>query len=188
MKKSLFCLLFFGATLIAGAQDSLPVNQEGKIVYEEVVAIEGATKDQLFKQARSWFKTTYKQADQDEDVLYLNDSYLGELGANPYMWMEVSGIGNNTSAGAILYDFRVEVKEGRFRYKISNLYHEAQRSRLGSGGALENKAPDCGTLNMQQKYWDEIKIKAHENFKKIVASLKEHMAKSPEAGAEDNDW
>ena len=187
MKNSFFFLLFIGLTGLVNAQE-FPMNDQGKIVYEEVVKIEGATKDQLYKQARSWFKESYRQSDQDDDVIYLSDSYLGELGANPYMWMEVKSVGNKLTAGAVLYDIKFEAKEGRYKYTITNPYHEAQRSKLGAGGALENKEPDCGVLNMQQKYWDEIKMTAHENFTAMINSLKASMTQTISNAKGKEDW
>lgn len=185
MKKIVLSLFLFGTVVAATAQD-FPKNDKGQIVYEEVVKIENVTKDNLFRQARKWMTETYNEDSQDDDVIYASDSYLGELAANPYMWMELNNFGSVIDAGAVLYDIKIDIKDGRYRYQIVNLYHEAQRSRLGAGGALEDQEPDCGLINMQQKYWDEIKVQAHANFTALIESLKQAMS---EAGTStEEDW
>ena len=186
MKKSLLLFLIVGWAVIAPAQE-LPQNDTGKIVYEEVVEVEGATKEQLYRQGRKWFAETYTDG-QDEDVIYLQDSYLGEIGANPFLWIEVTPVGKPITAGAVIYDIKLSIKEGRYKYKITNLYHESQGSRLGSGGALENKEPECGLINMRQEYWEEIKRKTDEMIKELISSLKTQMTEAPKVGAEEDDW
>jgi hypothetical protein len=184
MKKIVLSLFILSITALASAQE-FPKNDKGQITYEEVVKVENKTKEQLFRQARKWMTDNFVQDNQDDDVIYASDSYLGELAANPYMWMELTNFGSVINAGAILYDIKIDIKDGRFRYQIVNPYHEAQRSRLGTGGALEDAEPDCGLINMQQKYWDDIKVQAHANFTALIASLKETMST---ASGEGEDW
>lgn len=187
--KKLLAILAVISPLFALSQDQeapakLPMNEEGKVQYTEVIPMEGLTKDQLFTAARDWFMSYYK--DQAEDIYY-NDRYEGKMAGNFNMFMEVKMTSKMANAGVFNYDIQLFVKDGKYKYNVTNLYHESYKSRLGTAGAVENEVPECGVLNMQQRYWDDLKMQAAMAFPKIVEDLKKGMEKAKEQNPED-DW
>lgn len=161
-----------------------PMNESGKVQFTEVVEMEGRTKDELFSAAKNWFMPYFSE--QSEEI-YQNDRYEGKLAGQFNMFMEIDMYGKLANAGAITYNMQLFVKDGKYKYNISGLEHEANRSRLGSAGAIENDVPECGTRNMQQRYWNDIRKQAHSNFIALVGSLKEGMKKVSQNNPED-DW
>ena len=103
------------------------------------------------------------------------------------MFMELESLGSKSNAGAINYDVQLFVKDGKYKINIFNLYHEAQKSRLGAGGSIENEIPDCGNLNMQQRYWIQIKVDGAVQFAKLIEDLKKEMEKAKDLSPDD-DW
>lgn len=179
---SVFGILFFHIPTIS-AQD-FPIDQEsGKITYTEVVTLEnnGATQEQLYSIAREWFATTYNSAN---DVLQMDDKELGKL---------IGKGGLPIITTAYLTDSQVEftisvfVKEGRYKYIITDLVHESYKGQDFSGGALENVKPDCPGMNMMKKGWKQVKEQTAERVVEIITDLKKTMA-GGEGKASDDDW
>ncbi len=180
-------LIMLGSVNVVAQEEAKiewPLNESGKVQFTEVVPMEGRTKDELFSAAKAWFTGFY--ADQSEEI-YMNDRYEGKLAGQFNMFIEIDMYGKQANAGAIAYNMQLFVKEGKYKYNISGIEHEANRSRLGTAGAIENDVPECGTRNMQQRYWDDIKKQAHTRFVEMVGGLKEGMNKVSQPNPED-DW
>ncbi|MEQ8324710.1 MAG: DUF4468 domain-containing protein [Vicingaceae bacterium] len=164
----------------------IPVNESGKYEYSEVVVIEGATKEQIFRTARKWFQKNYSEKAVGEKVIYTDDSYLGEMAANPNMFIDVRVMGSKVGAGSVNYNIVLAAKEGKYKYGINGFYHESNRSSFGSGGALENAKPDCGEEMMSAEAWSEIKKECHQRAAKLIESLKDNLAEA--ASNSEDDW
>ena len=188
MRIFVVSMLFMLGSIHLSAQEESktdwPLNESGKVQFTEVVAMDGRTKDELFTAAKNWFIIYFE--DQKEDI-YLNDRYEGKLAGQFNMFVEIDMYGKQANAGAIAYNMQLFVKEGKYKYNITNIEHEANRSRLGTAGAIENDVPECGTRNMQQRYWDDIKKQAYSTFINMIGSLKEGMKKVDQPNPED-DW
>jgi len=185
MLKNTIAVVFMVASMTTIAQEAVQ-EKATKIEYAEVVTVDGATKDQLFRTARKWFQKNYSEKAVGEDVIYTDDSYLGEMAASPNLWVEVHSFGKNSGAGAVNYTIVIAAKEGKYKYTLSGFYHESNRSRFGSGGDLNNAAPDCGEEEMSAIAWEEIKTDCKAKTEKIVAQLKEVMSVS--ATNSEDDW
>ena len=170
----------------SATQEEVTQENATKMEYAEVVTVEGATKDQLFRIARKWFQKNYSEKTVGESVIYTDDSYLGEMAASPNMWVVAHSFGKNTEAGAVNYTIVIAAKEGKYKYTISGFYHESNRSRFGSGGDLNNANPDCGEEEMSAIAWTEIKADCKMKTDKLVAELKEVMAAA--ASSTEDDW
>ena len=183
-KKSIMSILLMAGFTLQ-AQDK-PAQEADKFQYEEVIEVQGATKDQLFRTARAWFLKNYSEKATGEKVIYTDDSYLGEMAANPNMFIEIRLMGSKISAGAINYNIVVAAKEGKYKYSISGFYHESNRSTFGSGGPLTKESPECGEEEMSLETWNVIKKQCVENTAKLIEDLKKSMAES--GSNSDGDW
>lgn len=85
------------------------------ITYQEVVKVEGITKDELYIRAREWFAKTFVSA---QDVIQMDDKASGKI------------IGKGSSSGfysilmsiipySLTYTVSITAKDGRYRYEIS---------------------------------------------------------------------
>ena len=127
MGKPLYVLVSLLLTLPAIAQKSvvqddklngiIPLDSEGKPAYQVDNNVEGATKDELFKRARTWFIKTYNA---HKDVLQVNDPSSGVLTGTGRQRTSVKSEGLDWQ-GSVEHTLTVEVKEGKYRINLTDL-------------------------------------------------------------------
>ena len=173
----------------------LPGDSEGNIFFEEVVKVDSnLTKQELYVNAKEWFAKTFVSA---QDVIQMDDKEVGRIiGKGNMEYNSTIYYGSNGTKGWIRYTVTIQVKDGRYKYEISNFVHEG--NSLNSYGAfsfglITNNA-DCTTQvtstaspKWKNKVWNDIKIRIDSYTPLIISSLKEEMSKSPEF-YEDEDW
>ena len=173
VKWTILSLSLFISLALSAQQ--IPKNVQGKFEYTETKAVD-ATKEELFNQAMSWMNKYYKQKNQPEDVVYEADMESGIIQANPLLWIDITTMSGSKSGGAISYDFTVEIKEGSFTYLVTNLSHESHRSTYGSGGALENKEPECGFQELPENIWFAIYDDTRLKMEILIVDFKNKMS------------
>lgn len=105
--------------------DNMPVDKISKLInYTEVVPVKGVSAGVLYKRALTWFNTFYKNP---TDVIRENDSTKGTISGKSRFKIfnapDKSGL--RTDAGLIMYTINVSVREGRFKYEITELNQKA---------------------------------------------------------------
>jgi uncharacterized protein with TBP-like fold DUF4468 len=84
----------------------------GRFAYQGVVEVDGISAADLYSRAKAWVATTYRSA---KDVVQLDDTTAGRLiakGNFAVSWM--------MSPAWIRHTLTIEVKDGRFRYTLTN--------------------------------------------------------------------
>ncbi len=87
--------------------------------------------------------------------------------------------------GTISMDLIIEAKEGKYRYTIKNIKHQARKSGM-SGGDIYAIVPECGSMKVSDKTWKLIKKEAFINAQLVAEDLKEKMNREVE-GKKD-EW
>ena len=87
--------------------------------------------------------------------------------------------------GSISMDLIIEAKEGKYRYTIKNIKHQAKRADM-SGGDIYAVVPECGSMKVSDKTWKLIKKEAFINAQVVAEDLKEKMNREVE-GKKD-EW
>lgn len=161
-----------------------PVDPEtGKITYTEVVQLEDTEASQilLYSRAREWYATTFRSS---IFVIQMDDKELGKL----------IGKGNfKIATTAYLTDSHIDftisvfVKDGRYKYTITDLWHISEQGDDFSGGALEDDKPDCIGLHMMKKGWKQVKEQSFEMVALVIADLKKTMSGSGQVDTEE-EW
>lgn len=106
-------LLALLAAAPAKQEGLLPRNEQtGKYALEEVVHIQGAAVDELFRRASAWVTATYASA---SDQLQLSDKPAGRLIAKGHLVNSYEG-----KPAWVEYTLTIEVKEGRYRYVVTD--------------------------------------------------------------------
>lgn len=165
MSKIALVFLFTLSVCFAQAQD-LPVNKEGKIEFTEVVTVSGFTSEQLSKNCKQWFNDTYKN---------LKNFKIGPEGKK---FSDLHYVKSEVYEGSVAYEITVWIKEGKFKYSISEFKHKNRADGKCSGGKLENEEADCrGAGKMSPKKWATIKSETLTNMNTLIDSLKAGMAK-----------
>lgn len=140
MKNLLLFGLLFLSYLCLSAQTApdVPVDPAtGKVTYTEVVTVEGATQAELFKRAEAWFNEFYTNPTgviQEKDI---TQGIKGQHGINIYDEQD----GKQIRAGLVKYDIHVLVKDGRYKYEITEIFKH-QIPKLFVHEWLNADAPD----------------------------------------------
>lgn len=122
----LFCLLITALSK-AKSQNIIFPEKDGKVYYSEVIQVDTSLKkNDLFNTVRKWFAEAYKSAN---DVIQLQDRETGEIVGKGIV-KAVYKIPLNPSVDVSVYHtINISVKDGRFRYVITDL-----RARYYSSG------------------------------------------------------
>ena len=178
--KTILLSSFLMLSSIVFAQE-LPINEKtGKVSYEGIVKVEGSSATDLYIKANEWFAMTFNSAN---NVIQMQDKDAGKIIGKGAIEVEKSGYPNG------VFDFTIKftAKEGRYRYVITDIAHDKRGSALnGSGGAIENEKPACGSMNMFKKHWNKLKIQANNKLTVLSNDLTNHM--SANNSEDDDDW
>jgi hypothetical protein len=170
---SLYLLLFILSSF--GQDKPLPFDERGKLIYYEVVATTTTPKDSLISRARTFFESDvkkYKISSIKADTL---------LEATGKMMISKSALGMARPLGAVDYNFYAEVKEGKYRFWLTDfVFVPYMRDRYGNfvptttiGTPLEReqgKLREAEWLSYQKITAREAKTLA-EQFKSALATM-----------------
>lgn len=179
--KRILLLFALILPLVASAQQSpvvhklldgtlLPYDPDTHLIaYEGVVETPGLTKDQLYTRAYDWMLRTFRTSNnvvQKKEA----DQVVGS-GAWPIFLL-------HQEAGYVIHTLTVYVKDGRYKYVLSNLSHQsgsANLKGLRSGGPLEQPEASLIPLLGAKKQWDNVRQQANNEAQKLVANLQTAM-------------
>jgi len=119
-------LLLFTISLF-GQDKPLPFDERGKLIYYEVIADTKTPKDSLVSRAKAFFESDVKK--------YKISSIKGDslLQATGKMMISKSALGMARPMGAVDYNFYVEVKEGKYRFWLTDfVFVPYMRDRYGN--------------------------------------------------------
>jgi hypothetical protein len=178
MKKLLLILLCLP---MFGFGQGFPISEKtGKVTYEGVVKVEGASASGLYVQANEWFAKSFRSANS---VIQMQDKEEGKIigkGSIEAYFKEWATVG--------VWNFTLsfECREGRYRYVLTDISHDKIGSKLtGSGGLIGNEKPACGTFHFSKKSWNKLKSNASKDLIKSIDGLLQYMS---EANNKDDDW
>ena len=178
--KTILLSSFIMLSSIVFAQE-FPINEKtGKVSYEGVVKVEGASATDLYIKANEWFAMAFNSAN---NVIQMQDKDAGKIIGKGLFKVAKSGYPNG------VFDFTImfTAKEGRYKYVITDISHDKRGSNLnGSGGAIENDKPACGSMKMGKKHWGKLKEKARIELTALSDELTKYM--SANNSEDDDDW
>jgi len=157
--------------------ETVPVDENtGMIIYREVVQ-EPGTLDDFFKRAVNWINITYKSP---STVTSLRDPNSGIIEGNHRFVLETTTEeGIKVRGDMILYNFKLEFKEGRYRYTFTDFIHK-QSSKF----PLERWL-DHNDLAYNASYPGKLRM-INEYMINLISGLKDAM-KPPKEIIED-EW
>jgi hypothetical protein len=186
--KQLLLLIALALPLACAAQQSadalklpdgtqLPLDADTHLItYQGVVETPGATKDQLYTRAYDWMLRTFRTSN---NVVQKKDA--GQVvgsGAWPIILF-------HQDAGQVVHTLTVYVKDGRYKYVLSNLTHQSEGADamkgFRSGGPLEQTDVRLNPMFFGNKQWNNVRQQANTEAKKLLVSLQSAMngAKDP---------
>ncbi|HKR03504.1 MAG TPA: DUF4468 domain-containing protein [Bacteroidia bacterium] len=146
--KKLLTILFLTTWLQINAQTTLPTDSAtGRITFTEVVKVDSTAASELYSRAKIWFGETFNSA---QSVIQTDDAnsktIVGKGGAVYYM----NGLtGEKFNAGTIHYMIKVEAKDNRYKYTITDF--DVQTKYASSTVEDYNN-----TKKQKQKLYDQV--------------------------------
>jgi len=162
----------------ASGDVTIPVDENtGLIVYQKVVNEEG-NKKELFNRAGEWLHGFYVNP---VSVTKVRDAASGLIrGKHNFKLIQVDKDGNKIDAGTILYSFKIECKEGRYRWTVYELFLK-RSSRFPLERWLDTTDPSYNPL--WADYLAQFDTFVKEEF---AASLKQAMI--PKVEKVEEEW
>lgn len=160
------------------------------ITYSGVVQVEGKTAAQLYDMALMWYNDAFKSG---KDVLQITDKEGGKLMGKAVFTHTIELIGAlNTTEGKVTYSVKIFVKDGRYKYEISDFISESLDNQKFAGfGRItsSNSAPDVYLFGFGQgvknRHWMEIRRMCDDKALQLIVNLKKYMT---EHSTSDSDW
>jgi hypothetical protein len=78
--------------------------------------------------------------------------------------------------GKITMKVVIECKSSKYKYTVSEIKH-ISKSGNTSGGSIDNKVPECGSMGLDDLVWKKLKGEALRGAAQVVVDLKAAMAK-----------
>ena len=189
MRKIRYCILLGITTLFLTSSafgqketPNLPIDSlTAKIVYSEVIHVDSLVmKQELFSKAREWFAKAYKSS---TNVIQMEDKESGKIVGKALMQVYYK----NRQDGYINYTISIQVKNGRYKYEVTDFYHTGQGGSIPDFGLCEkmiNSSDKYFGISMQKNY-NSCLYQMDKNIKDLISDLKSAMATKPQNLAKD---
>lgn len=161
-----------------------------RLTYTNVVKVDSISKNELYNRAKLWMASAYNSSN---DVIQIGNKEEGQIiGKASIKYLSRVFVGSATTGGYIKYTIKIFVKEGRYKYEITDFIHDP-RSRSSyppvSMGLITTD-PDCprptSMVKWSNKVWRDIKTQIAETVVPLVRNLKKDM--SLPAETKNDDW
>lgn len=167
-------ILFSGLTVWGQKQQTvynsfpdMPIDENTKLVtYKEVVREKGS-QDELYERALKWAK---KYFPNPLVTIQKEDKIGGTLVCNPNIKITTLGKDGKTAvlAGYVYYTFTIEVKDGRYRYIMTD-FHKRESARFPIEKWLDNTKPEWSSIRYDHLH------QIDQAVKKLIEELEEGM-------------
>jgi hypothetical protein len=161
---------------------SMPPNEDGSIPVDTNPQ-KGMAAGEILKRAVNFVKVESKKYTKGNGVT--TGSKAECVISFPYKPKEL-----NPSAdvqGTISMHVSIDAKEGKYRYTISKINHNAKNGDY-SGGDVYSEVPKCGSMKMPPDIWKRIRSEAFKQSSVVVADLKEAMQISSTTPVNADEW
>ncbi len=191
----LLAVLFTLFGYILQQQAPFPVDERGKYTFQEVTEIHGMDQKALFENGKSFMKklkllnskTNYLSVDNDNFTITNKGSF--------YVYQH--GSVNRAIDGAVEYDLTLEIKDGRYRYTITNfIFNEYKRNRYGKFEPINGKYVPLETevSNLNKKGWENHRQVVYDKSQELIQNLYSNMIfsdepdRKPKKIKKQDDW
>lgn len=89
--------------------------------------------------------------------------------------------------GSITMHVSIDAKEGKYRYTVSKLSHNAKNADY-TGGDVYAEVPKCGSMKLPPEMWKRIRSEAFKQSGLLATDLKEAMKISSTTPVNSDEW
>lgn len=181
MKKIFLLLVLFSLSITAQEKFEFPLNENGQIIFSEVVPAEGKTKDDLYTNSKMFFVNIYKVT---QDKLKQNKEAYS-VSDNQYSIMTVKMNGSDVKV-KLFYTISIMSKDNKYKYEIKNIFTKTEVSETTLEKMFDKAASEKAAQKPKLKenltaYYTAINAE----IETIKSNIKKEMAKS---SASKSDW
>jgi hypothetical protein len=172
----LFCLLL---CISASAQPAWPY-QDGRITYQDVVQVPGATSDALIGNAVVWI-AKHLGENQTPPISYGEQTTISATGS-----VEINTLqGKYPSMARLSFHVAIETKSGRYRYTLSSFQLQAiPTAAIPSPPVYPLEEYENAEQYDTKTVKSAVKQNAVAAIEGLIESLRQHMSKASSA----SDW
>lgn len=159
--------------------DILPL-ADNKVSYSDVIVVDNINRDELLRRAKKWIVDSYKSAN---DVIQYEDIGEGEIIGKGHFETTWQATFMHTYKVNVLHTVKIQAKDGRYRYEITNLkvkFH-IPADRLGPGTDVEEPVEEFN--KKREKNVVKFASNIDSGVKSIIESLNSSIKKPSK-----NDW
>lgn len=190
MKKYLITIMLVITFLNSFGQKetpNLPIDSvSSKITYSDVVIVDSALhKLELFSIAREWFAKTYKSS---INIIQMEEKESGKIVGKALMQVYYKAMGMDCPGGYISYTISIYIKDGKYKYEITNFHHTGNGGQMPDYGLCENM------INTKDKVWGISYQKKYnyylyqldKNIRELILDLNHYMITETSIAKDDN--
>lgn len=177
--KYLIIPLLFSVNFCFAQQVIFPIDSlTGKVVFTDIVKVDSVSTNELYKRARAWFTETYKSS---KDVIQDADAEAHSISGKASIEAHYTIMGSTRNWGYVYYYISIICKDGKYKYIISDFYHEGTEYD-GKLGLINNTGSE--TWRGRKKDYERVALETYNNTLSLIASLKEYMNKKLPSNSE----
>jgi hypothetical protein len=148
-------------------------DQDGKIIFYEVVQVDTVPRDTLWKNAKLWMRSIINEKGDkivDEQYLY------GTIEANVSFMVYTSSMISKIPHGRFFYDVSIDIKDKKYRYTFTNFrfqYYKQERKDM-KYYPIHNKFKglEVEKFGGYQTAWDDHRWEVKRRVNSQIANLK----------------
>ncbi len=138
---------------------------------------------EILKRAVNWVKIETKKYTKATGVT--SGSKAECIATFPYKPKELNPQAD--VQGTFSMHVSIEAKDGKYRYTISKIIHNAKNADY-TGGDVNNDVPKCGSMKLPPDLWKRLRSEALKNVGVVVEDLKEGMKRPSTQAVDTDEW
>ena len=161
---------------------SMPPDAEGNVPVDTNPQ-KGMAASEILKRAVNFVKAESKQYTKGNAVT--SGSKAECVVTFPFKPKELNPVAD--VQGTITMHLSVDAKEGKYRYTISKISHNAKIADY-TGGDIYNEVPKCGSMKMPPDIWKRIRSEALKQATLVANDVKEGMKIPSNTPVNSDEW
>lgn len=180
MKKT---LLIIGIFLLVNS-----LQAQELLTFTDVVKVDSTSQATLYNRAKVWINDAYRKSNV---VIQLDDKDNGLIIIKAITLYEPEKTNYKSAEGKVSYTFKLYIKDNKYKYEISNFYHEAFSSQHGPYHFKTLYKTDVSPVSpsvfksWNNKVYVDIKTQVISSIEILIRSLNKAMSIKEEI---EKDW
>lgn len=171
MKRLIYFIVLLNASiLLANSQvPNFPKSETGEILFTEVVKIDSTSKSELFLKAKEFLTKSFVSY---KNIVQIDDESNGIILIKP-IFDVYSYITSKTKIGHIKYTFKIQFKDGRYKYEMTDFFHV--EPKLKTPGNLLAAPPTEDEDFILHYTWNSVQKQAYKYALGFIEEFQSHM-------------